>query len=214
MVGGKNGCVLADVLIEEYSDASNGKIEVCNFAGFLASYAHGLGIQKPIIGELIKMLRLERAVYKYIMSEADAIAQDIVETCFDDFCVMNEVYNQIGFDSIYGGNFEEAENVEVYDISIISCEVKYERELGVFEIKAQFEVEGNMDIEEYISREANYCGNVDFYISGWVTVSVAMIYSDLNCDPDEAYEIISKDIDYTKIEFDNEKEFVTYLKDV
>lgn len=100
----KNGCVLADVLIEEYSDVSNGKIEVCNFEGFLASYAHDLGIQEPIIGELIKRLRLEQAVYNYIMSEADAIAQEGIENCFDDFYVMDEIYNQIGFNSVYGGN--------------------------------------------------------------------------------------------------------------
>ena len=209
----KNGCVLADVLIEEYSDVSNGKIEVCNFEGFLESYARDLGIQEPIIGELIKRLRLERAVHNYIMSEADAIAQEVIESCFDDLYVMNEVYSQIGFDSVYGGNFEEAENVEAYDISIISCEVEYKRELGLFELKVQFEVEGNMDIVEYISREVSYCGNVDFYISGWETVSVTMNYSDLNCNPDEAYEIINKDIIYTKIEFDNEPEFEIFLKD-
>lgn len=208
----KNGCVLADVLIEEYSDVSNGKIEVCNFEGFLASYAHDLGIQEPIIGELIKRLRLEQAVYNYIMSEADTIAQEGIENCFDDFYVMNEVYNKIGFNSVYGGNYEEAENIEVYNISIITWEVKYKKELGSFEIKAQFEVEGNMDIVEYISREANYCGNVDFYISGWETVNVTMNYSDLNCDPDEAFEILNKDINYTEIKFDNETEFELTLK--
>ena len=209
----KKGCVLADVLIEEYSDVSNGKIEVCNFEGFLASYAHDLGIQEPIIGELIKRIRLEQAVYNYIISEADAIAQEGIENCFDDFYVMDEVYNQIGFNSVYGGNYEEAENIEVYNISIITWEVKYKKELGLFEIKAQFEVEGNMDIVEYISREANYCGNVNFYISGWETVNVTMNYSDLNCDPDEAFEIVNKDINYTEIKFDNETEFELSLKD-
>lgn len=209
----KNGCVLAEVLIEEYSDVSNGKIEVCNFEGFLASYAHDLGIQEPIIGELIKRLRLEQAVYNYIMSEADAIAQEGIEDCFDDFYIMDEVYNQIGFNSVYGGNYEEAENIEVYNISITTWEVKYKKELGSFVIKAQFEVEGNMDIVEYISREANYCGNVDFYISGWEKVNVTMNYSDLNCDPDEAFEIINKDINYTEIKIDNETEFELSLKD-
>ncbi len=207
----KNGCVLAEVLIEEYSDVSSGKIEVCNFEGFLAKYACDLGIQEPIIGEFIKKLKLERAVYNHIMSEADSIAQEEVENSFDNYCIMDEVHNQIGFDSVYGGTFEEAENVKLYGVSIISCEVNYEKELGLFEIKAQFEVEGNMDITEYISREANYCGNVDFYISGWETVSVTIIYNNLNCEPDEAYEIINQDITYTNAEFDNETEFELYL---
>lgn len=209
----RNGCVLAEVLIEEYSDASNGKIEVCNFEGFLAKYACDLGIQEPIIGELIKKLRLVHAVCNYIMSEADAIAQEVIEGCFDDPYVMDEVYNQIGFDSVFGGNYEEAENVEIYGISIITCDVKYEKEHGLFEIKAQFEVEGNMDITEYISREVGYRGNVDFCISGWETVSITMIYSNLNCEPDEAYEIINKDIDYTKVEFGIEMEFDLTFKD-
>lgn len=209
----KSGCTLAKVLIEEYSSASKGKIEVCNFEGFLANYAYDLGIQEPLIKELIKKLRLERAVYNYITSEADGIAQEVVESCFDDFYIMDEVYNQIGFESVYGGNYEEAENIEIGDISIVSCEVKYEKDLGLFEILAQFEVKGNMDITEYINKEANYSGNVDFYISGWETVIITIIYSDLSCDSDEAYEIINTEINFTEVEFENESEFGVYLKE-
>lgn len=202
----KNGCTLARVLIEEYSDASKGKIEVYNFEAFLENYAYELGIQEPIIKELIKKLRLERAVYSYITAEADSIAQEVVEEYFEDYCVMDEVFNQTGFEPVYGGNYEEAEDIEVGDISIVSCKVKYEKDTGLFEISAQFELEGNMNIIEYISRKANYDGNVDFYISGWITVNITIKYNDLDCEPDEAYEIINSEINYTKVEFENELE--------
>lgn len=210
----KGGNVLAPVLLEEYQSATNnsGKIEVCDFIGFLENYGESMGLPVSKVEELTELLRFERRVYQYIIENMHEISQNKIEEFFDDRYSFYEVANQITWNSVYGGSFEDADEFEIDNIEILAPTIYYEKNIKICTINSKFVVHGRAEIKEYISREVSYSGNVELDLSGEMYMDIIIDYSDTTADSDSAYEVANVDIRVSDVTWDNASEYSMDVK--
>ena len=88
-----------------------------------------------------------------------------------------------------------------------SCNVNYEKDIGIFTIESSFEVQGNTNIEEYIGKYTNYAGNVDFMIRGYQIQYITIVYKMIGYSIENAYEIVRTEVEYEDLDFYNETDF-------
>lgn len=211
----RGGNTLAKVLLEEYEEATEGKgiVEVCDLSNFIEHYGEELGLETSRIEELVKRLKFEKKVYDYVESEKHDIAREELAAEFDDAYSLYEVISVFFDTSVYGGNFQNAENVEIHSIDIESCDIKKEKDSKTITLTSSFEIHGNADIEEYISREVSYSGNSDFSLSGTMKQIFSIIYNDLDTDVKKGFSVIEVEIDYGAILFFNTSETCFVISD-
>lgn len=200
---------LADVLIEEYAEATKyeGSIEVCNLEGFIENYGDVMGLQARTTKELVNILKFEREIYEYIKSKKNEIAYEGIEEHFSDMGSIYDVVYKIGCRSLYGGYFENDEDTEFDDIIVNLCEVNYEKNMGCISIESYFEIYGNTNVKEYIGKDVSHLGNVDFVIKGNQTQTITILREMIGEKVENSYEIVFAHIGYEKISFYYETEF-------
>lgn len=205
----KSGTKLADVLIQEYNKATYGmgKIEVCDFKGFLECYGEVLGLQAETLESLVKRLRFENSVHDYVCDNKLDIARMQLNKYFEDDYWFYEINNQGLYGSSFGGYFESVDDTEIQNIDIISSETIYDKEICLFRIKTQFEVDAIANVEEYVNREISHVGTVSLEMEGELIQNISINYEKMEGELENSFEVMSYAVDFGHVTISNAPEF-------
>lgn len=198
----RNGNVLADVLLEEYHDKTcgNGLIEVCNFEAFLENYGESLGLSDAKMEKLINKLKFERSVIEYIGHHCYDIAEEQVRNFYGEEENLYAVFRELA-ESVYGGRFEVLDCNEIKKVEVALAIFIRNKEFGICRIEANYEIEGNGKLSEYVSKDINHVGKVGYDIKGTLSIELAVNgYSEGNI-VEEGYEINKLEVKTEELAF-------------
>ena len=172
----KRGDKLAAILYEEYATATNhnGRIEVCDLLSFIESYGDSLNLLAPAISELVEKLKHEKAVVQYVNENAEEILIKNITAYFEDEDNISNIFSEFAGCN-FGGTFEDIEDIEIVDIGLESDVVcEYDRDWSIFSITGRFGVSGSGMLTEYVSRDVNHYGYIDYEIVGniWLYLDI------------------------------------------
>lgn len=197
----KGGTKLASVLYEEYDQAThnNGKIEVCDFLAFLESYGKSIGLLEFKINDLIEKLKFERMVLNYVDEHMNDILVKQIDAHFENINNIFDIFLNLQ-DSIFGGTFEDVENVCLNYINLSSGAMRvYDRTQNIFYLKVSYNVSGNVFLTEYVNRGINYVGNVEFSIDGSVVIDLAINFEDRTKSEEMGFDIVNVNFIYDTV---------------
>lgn len=184
---------IAPVLVEEYLEVTSnkGSIVMVSFEQLLNNYGEQLGLPATTIKDIVAKLKLEKAVCKYVSDNRKSIIEDYIYKAFQEDDRAYELVQDI---SLFGGTVESVEYIEVDTINILNNSFSYDKDWDLNYVGAIAEIDCSADLTEYVNKYVSHSGRIDFKIHFEIMINFSIDFSDLEAEPESAYEITDYEI--------------------